>query len=296
MKEFCDPSKYDNHFRGWAMGDQNVQDIQVLLRRIVHMIHDGLLEEGKQDWMHFLGMGKTEWGVLLTDIQRAVRKHHNPNFTISFDAASPFLSVVNGNVYYMNTTEDKKRWAFQTIHGADDRNWTTNNNLFNTIHSDFVDSPITEHLKISDICKYAPDETNKHGKLTNTSWDTFSYMLLMTHNVWAHINSIQDANRKYDEGNIPKILANNGIPYYITFKNILEEIFNAKTLEERLDAITYHEKVLSQIKGNRTKKINAEQQYNNQFEGEWGDISIDMFSSATNASVDKSTFNNLFTS
>jgi len=295
MKEFCDPSKYDNHFRGWAMGDQNVQDIQVLLRRIVYMIHDGLLEEGKQDWMHFLGMGKTEWGVLLTDIQRAIRKHHNANFTISFDAASPFLSVVNGNVYYTNTTEDRKRWAFQTIHGADDRNWTTNNNSFNTIHEDFVDSPISKDLKISDICRYTPGETNKHGKLTNTSWDTFSYMLLMTHNVWAHINCIQDANRKYDSGNTPKLLIDER-HYRVSFRDVLDQIFAVDTLSERLKIIEHHAKFLATIKGNRTKQINAEQQYNDKFEGDWEKLDFDMFRSKSKTTVDNSTFNNLFTS
>jgi hypothetical protein len=47
-----------------------------------------LLQEGIHDWMHFLGTSKLEWAVLLTDIQRAVRKYVNPAFTISFDCAS----------------------------------------------------------------------------------------------------------------------------------------------------------------------------------------------------------------
>jgi uncharacterized protein (DUF608 family) len=50
--------------------------------------------------MHFLGTSKLEWATLLTDVQRAVRKYHNPNFTISFDCASPFLATANGMIYY----------------------------------------------------------------------------------------------------------------------------------------------------------------------------------------------------
>ena len=39
-----------------------------------------LLQQGKHDWMHFLGTSKLEWAVLLTVIQRAVRKYVNPSF------------------------------------------------------------------------------------------------------------------------------------------------------------------------------------------------------------------------
>jgi hypothetical protein len=55
--------------------------------------------------MHFLGTSKLEWAVLLTVIQRAVRKYVNPNFTISFDCASPFLATANGQVYFENVFE-----------------------------------------------------------------------------------------------------------------------------------------------------------------------------------------------
>jgi len=81
FKGYCDPKQYpETHFNGWAMGGQNMCDVHLILRRIVAMIHDGLLETGMHDVMHFLGTSKLEWAVLLTDIQRAVRKYHNPNF------------------------------------------------------------------------------------------------------------------------------------------------------------------------------------------------------------------------
>jgi hypothetical protein len=97
MKKYCDPKQYpDAHFNGWAMGGQNMCDIELVLRRLVELRFDGLLEQGKQDWMHFLGTSKLEWAVLLTDIKRAVRKYHNPDFDISFDCASPFLATANG--------------------------------------------------------------------------------------------------------------------------------------------------------------------------------------------------------
>jgi hypothetical protein len=98
MKDFCDPTKYDKPFNGWAMGGQNMCDVELVLKRLVALRFDGLLEKGQHDWMHFLGTSKLEWATLLTDIQRAVRKYHNENFTISFDCASPFLARVNGKI------------------------------------------------------------------------------------------------------------------------------------------------------------------------------------------------------
>ena len=92
MKDYCDPKKYTDHFNGWAMGGQNMCDIRPVLKRLVVLRFDGLLEKGIHDVMHFLGTSKLEWAVLLTDIQRAVRKYHNENFTITFDCASPLCN------------------------------------------------------------------------------------------------------------------------------------------------------------------------------------------------------------
>ncbi len=110
MKKYCDPTVYgDRAFNGWAMGGQNMCDVHLVLKRLVALRFDGLLEQGKQDWMHFLGTSKLEWACLLTDIQRAVRKYHNPNFTISFDCASPFLATANGQVYVQTETQDRTK-------------------------------------------------------------------------------------------------------------------------------------------------------------------------------------------
>jgi hypothetical protein len=114
MKDYCNPSVYpDTHFDGWAMGGQNMCDVHLVLRRLIALKYDGLLQEGTHDWMHFLGTSKLEWAVLLTVIQRAVRKYANPAFTISFDCASPFLATANGQVYYENTFEHDSKWSYR---------------------------------------------------------------------------------------------------------------------------------------------------------------------------------------
>ena len=74
MKDYCDPRSIPTHINGWAMGGQNMCDVHLALKRLVALRFDGLLEKGVHDVMHFLGTSKLEWAVLLTDIQRAVRK------------------------------------------------------------------------------------------------------------------------------------------------------------------------------------------------------------------------------
>ena len=102
------------------MGGQNMCDVHLVLKRLVALRFDGLLEEGLHDWMHFLGTSKLEWACLLTDIQRAVRKYHNPKFTISFDCASPFLASANGQIYIQTEIVDKEKWVYRMVPSVDD--------------------------------------------------------------------------------------------------------------------------------------------------------------------------------
>ncbi len=252
MKKYCDPTQYSNHFNGWAMGGQNMCDIHLTLKRLVALRFDGLLEKGKQDWMHFLGTSKLEWATLLTDIQRAVRKYHNENFTISFDCASPFLATANGQIYIQTETKDRTKWVYRMVPSADDKKYASDTRLFkdaviqDRIFANFESSPIIDQVSIKDICIYGagtpkpgvvnPDpynpndwlilpDYNKLGKVSErTSWDSFSYAIQMGHNVWSHINAVQEANRQYDAGNIPAMLVDERFDR-LFFKDIVEAIF-----------------------------------------------------------------------
>ena len=82
------------------MGGNNIRDIHMALKRIITLRDDELLQD--RDWIHFLGTSKLEWAVMLTSIQRQIRKHINPNITVSFDCASPYISSANGLVYTRN--------------------------------------------------------------------------------------------------------------------------------------------------------------------------------------------------
>ena len=277
MKDFCDPVKYpDNHFNGWAMGGQNMCDVHLVLRRIVTLIHDGLLEKGVHDVMHFLGTSKLEWATLLTDVQRAVRKYHNPNFMITFDCASPFLATANGQIYIQNETEDRGKWGYRMVPSVDNKKYATDNRNFRDavlqdgVFKNFEDSPLTLGLKISDVCIYAPGDLNKIGKEGKTSWDSFSYAIQMGHNVWSHINAVQEANRQYDNGLFPAMLKDKTWGH--EFRDIVEEIFSQNDLKKSLEIIDQNSKFWMAIPGTRgnigKKTVNADTYFSKLFDVE----------------------------
>ncbi len=303
MKDYCDPKKYTDHFNGWSMGGQNMCDIHLVLKRIVALRFDGMLEKGLHDYMHFLGTSKLEWATLLTDVQRAVRKYHNPNFTITFDCASPFLATANGQIYIQTETEDRTKWVYRMVPSIDELKYAKDTRNFrdavlqDNIFKNFTDSPLTKNIKVNDVCIYAEGDTNKvggpkikagevdrdkHGnpildddgnevirKRDSTSWDSFSYAIQMGHNVWSHINAVQEANRQYDNGIVPAMLVEEQFDR-VYFRDVVEAIFATSNRDEAEAIIEEFSKFWMSIIGTRgatgKKTVNANTGFGNLFE------------------------------
>lgn len=276
MKDYCDPSIYpDTHFNGWAMGGQNMCDIELAIKRLVTLHFDGLLQKDIHDVMHFLGTSKLEWAVLLTDVQRAIRKYYNENFMITFDCASPFLATANGQIYIQTETEDRTKWVYRMVPSVDNKKYATDPRGFrdavlqDDIFDNFTDSPISDGMLVSDVCTYAPGDLNKIGKEGKTSWDSFSYALQMGHNVWSHINAVQEANRKYDSGIIPKMLVQETFDR-VYFRDVVERIFSIKDRDLALAEVEKYRRYFLSIIGTRgaigKKTINASANFNKFFE------------------------------
>ena len=278
MKDFCDPIKYPTtHFDGWSMGGQNMCDVHLVLKRLVALRHDNLLQQGKHDWMHFLGTSKLEWAVLLTVIQRAVRKYVNPNFTISFDCASPFLATANGQVYHHIDLAHNEKWCYRMSPIADDKKYSTDTRPYGTavvadgLVDHFDESPISRLLTMKDVCIYKPGDLNKIGKEGKTSWDSFSYALLMGHNVWMHLEAVQRANRTFDSGSWPYMMWNeNGD--HAHFADIVEAIFATDDRAESEAIIESYNRYWMDIIGTRgfkgKKAMNANTQFSALFDVE----------------------------
>ena len=282
MKKFCDPAQYpDRHFDGWSMGGQNMCDVHLVLKRLVALRYDNLLQTGVHDWMHFLGTSKLEWAVLLTVIQRAVRRYVNPNFTISFDCASPFLATANGQVYFENIFPNGGKWSYSMSPSADDKKYSQDTRPWSQgvvadgIHSRWQNSPVSNLLRMKDICYYGPTDVNKLGKVGKTSWDSFSYALLMAHNVWMHLTAVQEANRRFDAGERPGMMQRNGGDY-ARFEDIVDRIFAAPDRASAEKIIERYDSYWMQIIGTRgfkgKKTRNARTQFNALFSFEQADV------------------------
>ena len=302
MKKYCDPKQYPGrHFNGWAMGGQNMCDVHLVLKRLVAMRYDNLLQEGIHDWMHFLGTSKLEWACLLTDIQRAVRKHVNPAFTISFDCASPFLASANGQIYIQTETEDRGKWTYRMVPSVDDKKYATDTRKFSDAvlqdgrFANFIDSPVSNRIQINDVCYYkdgvrktqaelgegvkfdvtnldhysSPPDLNKINKVGKTSWDSFSYAIQMGHNVWSHINAVQEANRQYEQGVTPRMLVQETFDR-VYFKDVVDNIFAAPDRSSAEQIIEDHSKFWMQIIGTRgatgKKTVNSSTMFNDLFD------------------------------
>lgn len=132
-----------------------------------------------------------DWACYLTQIQRQLRKHANPNITLSYDCASPFVSVANGKTY-TTPAHFADKWTYCIEFAPDNKGYKGSN-----IPWPFQ-SEIGKRLTLGDVCVYGPGDLNKIKKEGKTSWDSFSYALIMAHNVNQHIRAVQIANDLVD--------------------------------------------------------------------------------------------------
>jgi hypothetical protein len=160
---------------------------------------------------------------------------------------------------------------------VDNKKYATDTRLFGDavrqdgIHPNFEDSPISSRMQIRDVCVYKPGDLNKIGKEGRTSWDSFSYALLMGHNVWTHIESVQRANRQYDAGICPEMMVHPTNSDY-DVRKVIDRIFAARDRQKSLAIIDDHAKVWERVVGTRgftgKRAVNAHTMFTNLFDVE----------------------------
>ena len=180
----------DRTLEGWAFAGINMKHMPSVLNRMLDLIEDGLISD--KDWIHFLGIGRLKWACYLTSIKRQLQKHHNPNINISFDAASPFVAAGGYALSYNYNYFTPTKLTYSMSKSVDNK--ALKNSKLEMIHQ----GPIMERLVAGDICYLGPNDANKNGKIGKTSWDTTSYLLIMAHNVYNHIQAVQETLRLAD--------------------------------------------------------------------------------------------------
>jgi hypothetical protein len=183
------------------------------------------------------------------------------------------------------------------VPSADDKKYALDTRLFQDavvqdgIFKNFETSPLMDGVLMKDVCIYGagtvkpgvtnPDpynpadwivmpDVNKLGKVSNrTSWDSFSYAIQMGHNVWSHINAVQEANRQYDAGIVPSMLVQEKFNR-IYFKDVVDSIFAANDKGSALAIVEDYRRYFDTIigtRGNTGKKMtNASASFTNLFD------------------------------
>lgn len=240
----------DFPFEGWAIGGIQKYNMELLLRRLIIMRDGGYLG-GDRNWLHILGVSRLSISCILTEIQRSIRKTVSPNFSISYDSASPFVGASKGLVYTQNVFEgNKKNSRFSYL----------NDKMIESVEAVGSDKPFpftsvpARYLTVGDICVRDPAISG-----TATTWDSFSYILLMWHNLYRQIDAVQEALRIYD---MPK---DQIIPYIpeniLEFRDLCPEIFAS---EKPFELIERNKKLLHRLTGvNGEKHVSILEQTGN---------------------------------
>lgn len=139
----------------------------------------------------------------------------------------------------------------------------------NNLQSYWMPSPLSQMMKLNDITVYSPACVNRMGEQTNTSWDSFSYMLMMNHNVYTHLRSVQEANRVFDSGKYPYMLVDDTFDKQ-EVKDVITRIFEIDDRDKQLEMIDQHERLWMRVVGTRghvgKKSINSSAQFFSLFE------------------------------
>ena len=141
---------------GYAFAGINMRNMRCVLKRLLKLREDGLLE-GK-GWIHFLGTGRLQWACHLTSIQRMLRKHDS--ITYIHLMRHPFVNTAYGQTYAYNIFENKgKRFGYFMDRAFD-------NQMFkgSDLPAPFGHSPIMSRLTIGDLCCMAEGDLNRNGK------------------------------------------------------------------------------------------------------------------------------------
>lgn len=212
-------------FEGFGFGGSTSKNLVVILKLLIWLRDDKLLEEGEHDYLHFLGVSRLEYSVYYTAIKRLLRETVNPSIEVSYDAASAFIMATKGQML-TNIELTNKKFKVASAAVVDDKHLSGSDLPLPAM------SPIFDRLTAGDLCFHNhgvpnmqeimkrgldpevvfadkehlndPDLWHEHGsknkidKVGKTSWDVSSYLFVMAHNLYKTIETLQQANQTVD--------------------------------------------------------------------------------------------------
>jgi hypothetical protein len=165
----------DYAFDGAGFGGSTSKNLVVILKLLVWMRDYGMMKQGEQDWLHYLGVSRVEYASYYTTIQRVLRDTVNPDINVSYDAASAFIMATKGQ-HYDNILLNEKKFIASSGPVIDDKRFAGSTLPMPNM------SPIYQRLTAGDLCVYnhgVPDmaamEAAYRAKIATESGGSFDF-------------------------------------------------------------------------------------------------------------------------
>lgn len=182
IKNWFDAVKWFR-YGGWALaGNAGARGgLHSVLRTVLTMRDEDAFSSG-QDWMHVLGTSTIGWAIVLTAIQRELRKI-NPKLTISFDSSSPFQQAGRDEeaCYLPTLDRDFQSWRIRAEQSPQGHVYVKSQEAFP------YKSAIAQHMTLGDLNVYE-DVYEKRR------YDPISLAMLANHNVYVYLKAFDEAN------------------------------------------------------------------------------------------------------
>lgn len=188
-------SPYQRLLEGIALAGDTKQDMWFWNKRLIEMRDAGLLDN--LQWIHVLGTAQPGFGVMLTGLQKALRRHLNPHIRISYDSARPFRNVQANHIITRGLREIGGDIAFWPYQFSKDPSALDRSQRF----------PFPSPL--GDLCTYG--DFNPGNPNTVGGWDTTGLMMLSNHEVYKEVQAIAEANRLAEA----EVVAGGGTPWHV---------------------------------------------------------------------------------
>ena len=173
-------------FGGWALAGNTGWrgGSMAVVTQVLMMRDEGAFEKG-MDWLHILGVSQTKWAVILSAIQRGLRKSTNPNLRVSFDSAAP--NILAGKfeelAVYPKFSKKEDSWSISAVRCPSAKIYVNSKDEY----AFPFPSALGDKLKLSHL-------SVKYDKYSNVKFDDITQAFLTHHNTWVYVRSMLEAN------------------------------------------------------------------------------------------------------
>ena len=171
-------------FRNWAFAGLRYKGLPALLRQLVIMYHDGMLDE--TTWIHALGGYRLPLACALTTIRETLVELLDRSINVTFDNSFIFNQVNEYGQCVRAFNLTKRGFSISFAKLPDEPKYVGSSMPFP--YSGI--SEISKGLTIGDLC------VNRYPTKTST-WDDMSYLIVENHNVDVYLTALEAAHARY---------------------------------------------------------------------------------------------------